>query len=365
MTRRGLRAAAVRVLVPLVSCLACGTILLTTPASADPATDLDQARAEAAELRERLDQLDARLDQAAEELAHTRNLLAEAATRSTLAEEQLSAFAALRSSREDAAANRVREVYRLGGAVGVYGSILRASTPAELATRMVAVESVLALDQAEVADASQGQIAAAQAHQRLDAWAAERTRLVTRARTLATELVALRIELRRAVNEADARVRALAAELAEEQAAAAEAAANSQLADLGLLTVDRPAGTPSGSTAVATALTVLGAPYVWGDAGPDTFDCSGLMQWSYARAGLLLPRVSRDQYAGTAPVALTDVRPGDLLFYAYDVDDPSTIHHVTMYVGAGQMVHAPRTGDVVKVVPVTFDGFLGATRPRV
>jgi cell wall-associated NlpC family hydrolase len=97
--------------------------------------------------------------------------------------------------------------------------------------------------------------------------------------------------------------------------------------------------------------------------GPTRFDCSGLMLWSYAQAGVHLPRTSRAQYAGLPHVALSDLQPGDLVFYATNTADPGTIHHVAMYLGDGVVIHAPHTGDVVRYAPVAMDGLIGAVRP--
>ncbi|MFL6069749.1 MAG: C40 family peptidase, partial [Actinomycetes bacterium] len=125
-----------------------------------------------------------------------------------------------------------------------------------------------------------------------------------------------------------------------------------------------PSGpTPYAGPAVAAALSVLGSPYVWGAEGPDTFDCSGLVQWAYLQAGLVLPRLASDQYRASTPVPYDEMQPGDLIVYAYNVNDESTIHHIAMYIGNGQMVHAPHTGDVVKVVPVYTEGIIGTVRP--
>jgi cell wall-associated NlpC family hydrolase len=77
----------------------------------------------------------------------------------------------------------------------------------------------------------------------------------------------------------------------------------------------------------------------------------------------MLPRVAADQYNVGPHVALPDLQPGDLLFWATDLSNPASIHHVAMYVGGGMMIAAPHTGDVVKVEPVYMDGFIGATRP--
>lgn len=85
----------------------------------------------------------------------------------------------------------------------------------------------------------------------------------------------------------------------------------------------------------------LGKPYVWGDEGPDTFDCSGLMQYAYELAGVQLPRTARQQQAWAQPV--TSPRPGDLVFFGR----PAT--HVGMYLGAGKMINSPGKGQRVKV----------------
>jgi cell wall-associated NlpC family hydrolase len=125
--------------------------------------------------------------------------------------------------------------------------------------------------------------------------------------------------------------------------------------------------------AVARALSKLGSPYLWGAEGPDRFDCSGLAFWSYkigpgANASLALPRVANDMYHGTPAVPATRfgrgdlLLPGDLVFFATDSSDWHTIYHMGIYIGGGRMVHAPSTGDVVKISPVMWSRFFGATR---
>jgi len=89
----------------------------------------------------------------------------------------------------------------------------------------------------------------------------------------------------------------------------------------------------------------IGKPYVYGGAGPKSYDCSGLQMRSYLHAGLTLPRVAADQYAGSGPtLPLDQAQAGDLLFFASDVLAPTTIYHVAMYVGGGDVLDAPHTG---------------------
>lgn len=348
--------------------LSGATVLVSgAVAHAEPggsSVDLAEARTRATALRDQLDLLDAKTERAEERLAYTRILLAQAATASSDAEQRLDGLTAGTGAVEQQAAQHVRDVYRMGGALGLYGTVLSADTPADLASRYAAVQAVLGQDADAVTDATTVLARNAVLRDRLDRLAVSRAQLVAQARDLSEELESLHRATARALAKADARVEALAAELAKEQAAAAAASAARDLTDLGI-TGDEAPGTPYASAAIRAALSVLGSPYVWGTAGPRTFDCSGLIQWSYAHAGLALPRVSRDQYAAATPVPLADLRPGDLLVYAYDTSDPGTIHHITMYIGGGRMVHAPHTGDVVKVEPVYLDGLYGAARPGV
>jgi peptidoglycan DL-endopeptidase CwlO len=116
------------------------------------------------------------------------------------------------------------------------------------------------------------------------------------------------------------------------------------------------------ATAVAYAMRQLGKPYQWGAAGPAAFDCSGLTSAAYLAAGIVIPRVSVDQFNAGPHVAVADLLPGDLVFYADDPANPATIHHVGMYIGNGLMVHAPHTGDVVRVASIWRTGYAGAVR---
>ncbi|GHE29745.1 hypothetical protein GCM10017673_35590 [Streptosporangium violaceochromogenes] len=114
--------------------------------------------------------------------------------------------------------------------------------------------------------------------------------------------------------------------------------------------------------ALTAAIGKLGRPYVWGAEGPNTFDCSGLVQWAYAQAGVWVPRVTHQQFVSGPRVPLSQVQPGDLLFWRHDPTNPRYVSHVAIYWGDGKMLHAPRTGDVVKLVPVTTRNFAGAVR---
>jgi len=104
---------------------------------------------------------------------------------------------------------------------------------------------------------------------------------------------------------------------------------------------------------LAVARKQLGKPYHYGSVGPSSFDCSGFTRFVYAAAGVHLPHNSGAQYAATKHVPLDKMKPGDLVFSA---------HHVGMYIGHGQMIHAPETGDHVRIAPLHSNVY-GAGRP--
>jgi cell wall-associated NlpC family hydrolase len=93
---------------------------------------------------------------------------------------------------------------------------------------------------------------------------------------------------------------------------------------------------------VGVAMSYLGVPYAWGGASPGGFDCSGLVMYAYSKVGVSLPHSSYAQYGVGVPVSKDQLEPGDLVFF-------DGLGHVGIYIGGGQFVHAPHTGDVVKV----------------
>src|SRR6185312_3553575 len=102
-------------------------------------------------------------------------------------------------------------------------------------------------------------------------------------------------------------------------------------------------------TMLKAAMSRRGLPYVWGAAGPQSFDCSGLVQWSFAQAGIVMPRVAADQARSGPAVPVSQLAPGDLLFYHTDPTAPGYISHVAIYLGNGWMIQAPEPGMDVEV----------------
>jgi cell wall-associated NlpC family hydrolase len=116
--------------------------------------------------------------------------------------------------------------------------------------------------------------------------------------------------------------------------------------------VSDPPPTGSGaSAAISYARSKLGSPYRWGAAGPSSFDCSGLTMMAWRAGGKTLPHYSAAQYSVSTPISRSSLRPGDLVFWG---SSPSRIHHVALYIGAGQILHAPRTGKPVQINSIDY-----------
>ena len=168
---------------------------------------------------------------------------------------------------------------------------------------------------------------------------------------------------------------------AEQQAtAAAEAAADqhavSSGSSAGPATTAGAGSSSAVETAIAAARDYLGTRYAWGggslsgpsvgwgiDAGIVGFDCSGLTRYAYAQAGITIPRNSSAQYQALAKVSRSDLQRGDLVFWATNTSSASTIHHVAIYLGNGQILEAPESGATVRITSMRWTGFIGGARP--
>ncbi|MEU8570995.1 NlpC/P60 family protein [Streptomyces pathocidini] len=154
---------------------------------------------------------------------------------------------------------------------------------------------------------------------------------------------------------------------AAEKAAAEEAAAQESPSQSSDSASGSGSGSSSGSSsdayaakaekAIAFARAQIGKPYVWGATGPSSFDCSGLTQAAWKAAGVSLPRTTWDQVEVGTRVATEDLKPGDLVFFYDDIS------HVGLYIGDGQMIHAPKPGANVRTEAITYMPIYGSVRP--
>ncbi len=281
--------------------------------------------------------------------------------------------------RQEDAETLAQEMYK-SGPIGGMEAVLSSQTLAEMDARLAYIESSeeanneifeqLAADRSLLEDKLEeleaDRAAAAEAEEELlDLQADIESQVASQEDEIAELNAAIeRAERREAAREAAAEE--AAREAAAEEAAAEEEAAPPPPADDGGSSGSAPSANPpapapaprsGAAAAVAAAISQEGKPYVWAAAGPDSYDCSGLTMWAWAHGGVSLPHNSGMQYAATARVAQGAWQPGDLLFYG------SPIHHVSMYIGNGQMVEAPYTGSQVRIVPVRTSDYVGAGRP--
>jgi cell wall-associated NlpC family hydrolase len=350
------RRAVPRILIGLIA--AGGLTLTTVPAAASPEDPETSAEAAAlvAERAHDLEVVTERFNEVREQLRAGQDAAAQAARDVATAE------AAVAAARE-----QVRSVARgawTGDRLTTLSAVLTADSPDELLDRVGTLQAIADHTNGVLGGAVQATDTAAAAHS-----AAERTQ--AEAAALLDRVAAEQADLDRQVATFQAVYDRLAAEeqraarAAAERHAAEEAAAAQQqrAAEVPAAAAPAPAPAPrvaaaggAARTAVDTALAQLGDPYVWAAAGPDAFDCSGLVQYAYAAAGVRLPHSSTMQSQMGTPVSRSQLQPGDLVFFY------SPVSHVGIYVGDGQMVHASTYGQPVKVASVDAMGGYNSAR---
>ena len=350
------RRAVPRIVIGLIA--AGGLALTTVPAAASPEDPGTSAEAAAlvAERAHDLEVVTERFNEAREQLRAGQDAAAQAARDVATAE------AAVAAARE-----QVRSVARgawTGDRLTTLSAVLTADSPDELLDRVGTLQAIADHTNGVLGGAVQATDTAAAARS-----AAERTQ--AEAAALVDRVAAEQADLDRQVATFQAVYDRLAAEeqraarAAAERHAAEEAAAAQQqrAAEVPAAAAPAPAPAPrvaaaggAARTAVDTALAQLGDPYVWAAAGPDAFDCSGLVQYAYAAAGVRLPHSSTMQSQMGTPVSRSQLQPGDLVFFY------SPVSHVGIYVGDGQMVHASTYGQPVKVASVDAMGGYNSAR---
>lgn len=352
-----------------------------TPATSQEAAELIAARGHDLEvvtekMHEASDLLDSKkaaADAAAAQLVAATAAVLEArghvreVARSAFTGEQLSSLQAmLTSSSADEMLDRMGTLDSIAGHNNeVLGTAQDATVAADEAK--AAAEKATADAQAQVA-----QVAAQKADldEQIAEYQAEYERLSAEERE-AARILAEQQHAAEAAAEREAQA-AAAAERNSSQAASRDErtapAPSSSTARSGSVAAPAPAPAPapaapvvassSGAAAAAvnTAMAQVGKPYVWAASGPNAFDCSGLVQYSYASAGVSLPRASRSQATAGRAVSRGELQPGDLVAYY------SPVTHIGIYIGNGQMVHAPTSGDVVKVASIDVMGPITAMR---
>ncbi len=278
--------------------------------------------------------------------AYDAGQLALAAARRHVAAVDRRAAAAGRAlaSEENQAGQLAAAVYQEGG-VGSFGALLSTSNPGRLLTELG--------DLAQVAQSGTAQLAALRAAQEQ---VAQLQRAASQAQAAASARAAALARTRSRILTLLSTQRALLAHLQARQRAEVLAAASPAPA------AAPPAAIPADASAIArialaAAYSAIGRPYQWGAAGPDAFDCSGLMLWAFAHAGVSLPHSAAAQYGYGTHVPISQLQPGDIVFFS----EGGYIGHNGIYIGNGEMIDAPHTGSFVGIHQL-YPGLIGGTR---
>ncbi len=317
----------------LVSASAAAVLaLVLLPASsvhADPVLSEAQVRRAVVDLQVKLEKATEAYDTANELLAQSLKTAARLRAQAAAQSKTVARFAA-------AVGKFAASAYQ-GGEINMFTALLDSGSPQAFLDELSTIETI-----------SRGQRA------QLNGLIAAKHTLESQKRRLARELVAQQ-ENQRILTTRKAQI---TKDLAHYRALAAQITGEASRAGNRAVIGGTYTGPASGSARIAlqTAYAQLGKPYVWGAAGPRSFDCSGLTMYAWAAAGVSLPHSSRMQFSSGRHVARANLQAGDLVFFG------SPIYHVGMYVGNGEMIHAPTTGDHVRIAPLLAD-YSGAVRP--
>jgi peptidoglycan DL-endopeptidase CwlO len=388
--RRGLSGARSTIGLLLVAGLTLASVGATAAQAETPAQKIARLRAEAAKVQHTIDRMNNQVETVVEQFNANQEALKETAERQRATARRLEAARKRLAGSQRVMDERIRAIY-IDGPVTRLGQLLEVQTVADAVTMAHYQQSVTDADVESIANVDKSRreltsVAATLASQQ-EQQETIRAKLSSQRRDIERRLAQQRDyldrlsgEVKQAVEEEqrrqeELRRQALARKLAAErearekaarEAAAREAAAQQEAAQQEAAEQEAAQTSTAPSSAAEQAIEFaraqIGKPYQWGATGPDSYDCSGLTMASYASAGVSIPRTSRDQWTiGTHIDSMADLEPGDLVFYAYG-SDPSTIHHVGLYVGDGLMIEAPYTGTDVRTASINRDDYFGATR---
>lgn len=365
-----------------LAAVALGAVLLAavvSPALGAPSNSAISAkRKQASAAGEKLDELQTALEMRYEEHAQIEASLAQTRQRISITRKQLDEATAELVRSQTRLEERATSIYRTGS-IDLLSVFVGSADFSDFLSLFDLMRRVSRSDAALVSAVkdAKGRVEAAEAS--LETREAEQVELRRQARVKQQQFEAAYRKQQSYVASLKSELKKLieAEKVRQEQLAAAKAAAAAK--KLSSVTkgkttsgasFDASALGASHPEVVAIAKKYLGVPYVWGGTSPSGFDCSGLCQYSYRKIGINLPRTSREQFrAGThiPPDRVDLLDKGDLVFFGYD-GDPGQVHHVGIYVGGGDFIHAPAAGMDVQISSLTGRiadraDYVGASRP--
>jgi cell wall-associated NlpC family hydrolase len=330
----------------LAAALAAGTAVAAHPAFATPDNNKPAAAPTIASVQKRLGQLALKNSQLVERYNQARILATKRAAQAAAAS-KVAARAHQAYEAASAELSRTLTAQYEGGAMSAAGALLSSSSGEAYLDRLDTLD-MLSTHTAQVVK----QMARVKAE--ADHSSAVATSLLGQARTLVRQVQSTKVLVQKQIDKYEATLGMLTAASRAQYLHASNPAVSPSTV---LKFTSNLAGSSRAQIAVKFAIAQVGKPYVFGAAGPDSYDCSGLTMAAWARAGVSLPHSAADQYNYGTHVPLSALSPGDLIFMY------SPIGHVTIYIGHGLMVSAPQSGEDVTIIPVsTFDGsIVGAT----
>ena len=377
-----------RLVLIVATCLVA--LVAALPAQASPKQDIASKRAQAEAARAELAKLGAQLEPAIEHYNKAVEQLKQVNSQVAFNQKQITVTEQNLKTSQVALDQKLEQSYRVGQP-DLLASVLSQQT----LSQVLAVTDLFDRSQHQAADMigglqttrktltrqkqdlkqEQAQVLALKAEraaekQKIDAGIAQEHQLVSglegEIQTLIQEEAARQEKLRQEALAAIAAQQAQTNAAGNDQVAIGGSVADQSTADAGsadAAAAAAPIALPptdgsTGAQAVAAAMQFLGTPYVWGGSSPGGFDCSGLTMYAYGQVGIGLSHYTGDQWNEGVHVPADQLLPGDLVFFGSD------LHHVGMYIGNGQFIHAPHTGDVVKITDLSYEGdFAGAVRP--
>ncbi|AZV55231.1 C40 family peptidase [Clostridium sp. AWRP] len=341
------------VAIALTLALSTGANVLAAPGASSSSTSLEQVKQQKQELEVKAEKMDNQITQTMNDLENNKKSIALISNNIKQTQANIDSAQKNMENQQQVFNQRVKAMY-INGISSYLGVILNADNLNDFISRVDNVKKVMGFDKNVIGSLKDKKEQLANGKEKLNN---ENNKLLALKSENEKKLAKLNSDKESAKNviaSLDAKEKSL--EIANQATLKAVASAASNVQQ----SASRGGSSIASSDAVvAYASNFLGVPYVWGGTSPSGFDCSGLVQYVYAHFGINLPRTSQEQQRVGTSVSRDELQPGDLVFFG------SPAYHVGIYVGGGQFINAPKTGDVVKIASLdNRSDFTGGKRVR-